>query len=60
MKECKSEKENDILDFMMKKIRKVKLEVYKQGEEICQFGEVGFKFFIIIQGQVGVWIKRAE
>ena len=32
--------------------------VYKKGETLCKYGDIGDRFFIILKGQVGILVPQ--
>ena len=43
-------------DDKMKIYECLQYRVFKRGETMCKFGEVGDRFFIILKGQVGILV----
>ena len=34
----------------------MQIEYFAAGKNVINYGEIGDKFYIIVQGQVGVWV----
>ena len=62
IKEISFFKERNIVEtFELREISKALLvEKFKPGEQVCEYGEIGNKFYIILRGSVRVDIPEVR